>query len=91
MSDDIAEVRDQKAWRRVIAAARKLAKQHDVPELGEEVASANHADTATRDMRRSEALATLLEAVVKDEPKGSVTNENADAKTETKSEDKSKK
>ena len=59
-----SEARDQKAWRRVVAASRKLAKQVGEPELGEAVANAHHTDTSTRDMRRSEALAALLEAVV---------------------------
>lgn len=58
------DARDQKAWRRVIAASRKLAKQIENPELGEAVANANHQDVSTRDMRRSEAIAALLEAVV---------------------------
>lgn len=61
------DAREQKAWRRVVAAARKLAKQQGDSELGEAVATANHQDTSTRDMRRMEALAALLESLVSEE------------------------
>lgn len=66
MPQDDAATREQKAWRRITAASRKLAKQTGDAELGEQVASANHQDDATRSMRRMEALATLLEAAVAD-------------------------
>lgn len=70
MADELydSDVRAQKAYRRVIAAARKLAKQAGQGELGEEVANASHQDPSTREMRRYEALATLLEALVAEEP-----------------------
>lgn len=61
------DAREQKAWRRVVAAARKLAKQQGNSELGEEVANASHNDPSTRNMRRMEALAALLEALVEEE------------------------
>lgn len=66
MAENLYETdeRERKAWRRVVAAARKLAKQIGNNALGEAVANAQHNDTSTRDMRRSEALATLLEALV---------------------------
>lgn len=57
------DARAQKAYRRVIASARKLAKAAGNVELGEAVANASHFDPSTREMRRYEALADLLEAV----------------------------
>lgn len=70
MADELYETdaRAQKAYRRVIAAARKLAKQEGETTLAEAVANASHVDPSTREMRRYEALAELLEAVV-EEPK----------------------
>lgn len=77
MPSEDAATREQKAYRRVTAAARKLAKQHSISDLGEAVASANHQDTSTRAMRRTEALADLLEALV-------TSGEESDAKPEAK-------
>lgn len=66
MAEEVYETdaRDSKAWRRVIAASRKLAKQLDNVELGEAVANSHHQDVSTRSMRRSESVAELLEAMV---------------------------
>ena len=71
MAHEDASVRATKAYRRVVAAARKLAKQNSQAELGEAVAGANHQDGDTREMRRYEALASLLEALVADEEQAS--------------------
>lgn len=58
------ETRDKKAWRRAVAASRALAKQHGLnSELADGVANASHQDAATQSMRRSEAIAALLEGL----------------------------
>lgn len=70
MADELydSDARAHKAYRRVSAAARKLAKQAGNTELGEAVATASHTDASVREMRRYEAMATLLEALVTGEP-----------------------
>ncbi len=56
--------REQVAYRRVLAAIRKIAKSLDVDnELTEGVTNAYHQDTDVRDMRRMEAFAPFLESV----------------------------
>lgn len=66
MAEELYETdeRAQKAYRRVIAAARKLAKREGEAPLADAVANASHFDPSTREMRRYEALAELLEAIV---------------------------
>jgi hypothetical protein len=70
MADELYETdaRALKAWKRVLAAVRKLGKSVGDTETVEAVANAGHADPSTREMRRYEALATLLEALAADEP-----------------------
>lgn len=59
------EAREHKAFRRVVAASRTLAKQHGLTgDMVDAVSTANHQDLQVRSMRRMEAVATLLEAVV---------------------------
>jgi hypothetical protein len=71
MAEELYETdaRAQKAWRRVLAATRKLGKQVGDNETVEAVANAGHTDPSTREMRRYEALATLLEALAGEEEK----------------------
>lgn len=57
------ESREQKAYRRVLAAVRAIAKQRGTGELAEAVTSATHRDVDVRDMRRMEALAPFLEEI----------------------------
>jgi hypothetical protein len=73
MAEEVYETdaREAKAWRRVLAAARKIGKQIDNADLAEAVANSHHQDVATRDMRRSESLAALLEAAVDSDSAGS--------------------
>lgn len=62
MAEELYETdeRAQKAWRKILAAIRKLAKG----ELVDAVANAGHTDASVREMRRYEALAALLESLV---------------------------
>ena len=71
MAEELYETdaRAQKAYRRVIAASRKLAKREGEAPLADAVANASHTDPSTREMRRYEALAELLEAVVAEDEK----------------------
>lgn len=61
MSEHDAATREQKAFRRVVAASRTLAKQLGKTDLSDAVSTANHNDLQVRGMRRMEALAALLE------------------------------
>lgn len=83
MADELydSDARAQKAYRRVISAARKLAKQVGNNELGDEVANASHQDASTREMRRYEALASLLEALAGG-PEGAPPESKPAAKTD---------
>lgn len=56
--------RDKAAYRRITAAARKLAVGTTATPLVEELSNANHQDADVRNMRRNEALANFLEALV---------------------------
>lgn len=73
------EARENKAFRRLLAAARKLAKGNVPAELVEGVASASHTDPWVRNMRRTEAIAALLEALLsEDEEAKPVSRSKAD-------------
>ena len=77
-----SDARAQKAWRRVLAAARKLAKQVGDNEKVDAVANASHFDPSTREMRRYEALADLLEALTAEEEKPAANSKQQAAKGE---------
>lgn len=64
MAEHDTEAREQKAWRRVLAASRTLMKGAGKTELVEAASSASHQDPQVQAMRRTEALAALLEGLV---------------------------
>jgi hypothetical protein len=77
-----SDARAQKAWRRVLAAVRKLAKREGEAPLADAVATASHGDASIREMRRYEALAELLEAVVAEEEKPAANAKTAKRESE---------
>ncbi len=75
--------REQAAYRRVLAAIRKIAKALDVDnELTDGITNAYHQDTDVRDMRRMEAFAPFLEAVAEEVDSGSKSKSNSKADKE---------
>jgi hypothetical protein len=80
--DHDAEAREQKAFRRLTAAARTLAKGTGHTALVEEISSAYHQDPNVRNMRRTEAIANYLEALAAPEKPESKTAKGRTTKTE---------
>ncbi len=62
--DSDMQARERAAFKRITAAARKLAAGTDAAALVDDVSSANHQDIDVRVVRRNEALANLMEALV---------------------------
>lgn len=59
-----SEEREKIALRRVTAAARTLSKGTPAAPLVDEISNSYHADPSVRAMRRVEAVATFLDALV---------------------------
>lgn len=73
------EARERAAFKRITAAARKLAVGTDAAALVDDLSSANHRDADVRVVRRNEALASFMEALV-----GGTAESNKPAKGENK-------